>query len=209
MALSFPLGPQLQWHCWLPQSTPLLSLGHGAAFWETTAGTRREDEPQGGRRWVNSLLATFAEEGNAAELSRPYEFKSCYLQRIGYQSRLRKQVSLYILLVKRDNGALHGWTRSRGGVEGNSQVFLAMPRKGKRKLALLDKQSQALRYLCFLPKNVKQSRVVFSPTRLIFLKMQKNPCTFPHVLLLTAFRAGSQQRIHWNNLSLGCTQRSQ
>jgi len=39
--------------------------------------------------------------------------------------------------------------------------------------------------------------------------MQKNPHAFPHALLLTAFRAGSQQRIHWNNLSLVCAWRSQ
>lgn len=164
--MAFPLGPQLQWHCWLPQRTPLLSLGHGAAFWETTAGTRGENERQGGRRWLNSLLATFAEKDNAAELSRPYKIKSCYIQRIGYQSRLRKQVSRYILLLKRDNGALHGWTKCRGDEEGNSEAFLAVPRKGKRKLTLLDKQSQAWRWLCFLPKNVKQSKVVFSPCKI-------------------------------------------
>jgi len=51
-----------------------------------------------------------AEEDKAVELSRPYKLKPCYLQRIGYQSRLRKEFSLYILLVKRDNGELHEWT---------------------------------------------------------------------------------------------------
>lgn len=66
--MSFPLGPQLQGHCWMTQKTSLLSLGHGAAFGETIAGTRGENEPQGGRRWLNSLFATFAEEGNAVEL---------------------------------------------------------------------------------------------------------------------------------------------
>lgn len=53
------------------------------------------------------------------------------------------------------------------------------------------------------------NRLVFSHCKINFLKMQKISYVSSHALLLTAFRAGSQQRIHGNNLSLVCTQRSQ
>lgn len=77
------------------------------------------------------------------------QFKCWSFQRAGYQSRLRKQVSLYVLSVKRENGALHGWTGWKGDGGENSQMFLAVPRKEERKLRHPDKQPQDGRYLWF------------------------------------------------------------
>lgn len=117
-------------------------FGSRSCLLENNSWNRRGGWTTGRKKVLNILIANFAGEHNAVELSRPHKFKSWHFQTAGHQSRLRKQVSLCVLPVKRENGALHGWTGWKGNGEENSQMFLAVPREGERKLTLLDKLSE-------------------------------------------------------------------
>lgn len=153
-------------------------FGSRSCLLENNSWNWRGGWTTGRKKVLNILIANFAGEHNAVELSRPHKFKSWHFQTAGHQSRLRKQVSLCVLPVKRENGALHGWTGWKEMEKRTVKCSWQCLEKGKENWHVLINCLRTEDAFVFLPRNVKWSRVVFSPARIIF-KNAENPIHIP------------------------------